>query len=1167
MDYQKTKIFILALLFGLGSSNATALPTQGTVNAGGAAISTPTANAMEIHQSTNKAIINWQSFAIDSNQSVQFFVPTSDAMTLNRVTGGNPSEILGSLNSNGQLWLINPNGVLFGQNAQVNVAGLMASTLNITDHDFMSGNYHFQQEGSQLAKVINQGHITADDQGYVAFLAPQIENSGFISARLGTVALAAGTAATVQFSGNSLLNVAVANGVEVPMYDESGNPVAAIKHSGEIHADGGYVLMTAKSVNTLLDQSINVTGIVKADSVQEKNGSIILTASGNTILDNATVSAQGIHSGEKGGSIKIMGENVALLNHTEVNASGANGGGDIRIGHDNRDPNGSMANVTVISKDVSLQAQATQSGDGGVIETSGHYLRAQSGHINTLGAQGGKNGTWLLDPYSLTISNSSDSNVSSNPFEPTTGDANLSVTTLLTALGNSDVTIQTGNDAGAGSGDITVSDAINYTGSSNRMLTLNAAGDININADISDTTAGALSLGLWTANNIGYSSVQGNINIHGAVSVAGSGGAGSAGNTNLKSAQAIQLGDINTSGYLYVTAGGAITQAANTALVVSGLANFDTGGTGDVTLDNAGNNFSTLGAYAANVVLRDTDALQLDAVTAQNLTVTAGGDLTQVASPTTGITVNGLTQLNVGTSHDITLTNADGNNNPINTINQLSIDAANNVSVSTQTALDLAQQNATSLGSLTVNTYGGAVTQSTALNVLGATTIDTTNGASAQDITLTTSGNNFNNQTLSLTGANISLTDTNSAIKIGLLRSEGTGNTILTAAGGISDSGGGIDMTRGASSGRTATFNLIAGGSGNIDLSGDNAFNNNEVIVGSSGTAPGTVTIKDGYNSLMVGTINAGALTLETTQANASIGQASGTAITATGITTVTAGSAIDLSNTGNDFNTLLINGGNNVAIVDSSAVTLGATDITGNLTLTTGGDVTQTAAVNVGGKTTLDAGTHDITLTSSGNNLSGPVSLSGHDISLTQAGGNLTLDQIIAQGDVTLLNQNGNLIFGANHPPLQSGGNVTLVANQFINNYSANNPLNITGNGRWLFYLSNYTGNTFGLLTTTNTPIWNTVYPTGITAPGNSYVFAVANPNPNPTVNNAIPTMATLSANNPEVVSQWVNKNVNSNMPKHKTFKKCITGLTGLAGEQICNEEQESIGPDSIYF
>src|SRR5665647_875001 len=227
----------LSLMLAFGS-NVYAAPTGGVVSAGSASIASGPGKTT-INQASQNVAINWQSFNIGLSEAVQFVQPNSSSVALNRVLGSDPSNILGSLTANGKVFLMNPNGILFGKGAQVNVGGLVASTLNITDSDFMAGKYNFS--GTSNAAILNQGSINADG-GYVALLGAKVSNEGVISARLGTVALAAGNAVTLDVAGDGLLNVTV----------NQGALNALVQNGGLIQDDGGQVLLSAQAAGSLL---------------------------------------------------------------------------------------------------------------------------------------------------------------------------------------------------------------------------------------------------------------------------------------------------------------------------------------------------------------------------------------------------------------------------------------------------------------------------------------------------------------------------------------------------------------------------------------------------------------------------------------------------------------------------------------------------------------------------------------------------------------------------------------------------------------------------------------------------------------------------------------------------------------------------------------------------
>lgn len=146
--HQKIKTLFRAMLCisMLWANTVWALPQNGTVAAGASTITQPDTNTMHINQTTDKSIINWQGYSINTNEKVQYFQPGSGSISLNRVTGLDPSYIYGQLSANGQVWVINPNGLLIGNGASINVGSFLGSNLNINDNDFMNGNYKFRQE-------------------------------------------------------------------------------------------------------------------------------------------------------------------------------------------------------------------------------------------------------------------------------------------------------------------------------------------------------------------------------------------------------------------------------------------------------------------------------------------------------------------------------------------------------------------------------------------------------------------------------------------------------------------------------------------------------------------------------------------------------------------------------------------------------------------------------------------------------------------------------------------------------------------------------------------------------------------------------------------------------------------------------------------------------------
>jgi filamentous hemagglutinin family protein len=329
------------------------LPTGGQVSSGQASIAS-SGNVVTVTQGTEQAAINWQSFSIGSSAAVNFQQPNASAVILNRVVGGEQSVIEGALNANGQVFLLNASGVLFGKGASVNTAGLVASTLGISDADFMAGNRTFTASGSR-ASVINLGTISAADGGYVALLGNQVSNQGVITARLGTVALAAGDRISLDFNGNSLLGVAV----------DRGSLAALVENRDAIVADGGLVVLTAKGLDAVLAGAVNNTGEIRARTIDHRGGRILLLGD----MQSATVDVGGsldasAPDGGNGGFIETSAAHVKIgddAHITTVAPQGVTGTWlvdpvDFTIAATGGDITGSALSAQLATTDISLSS-------------------------------------------------------------------------------------------------------------------------------------------------------------------------------------------------------------------------------------------------------------------------------------------------------------------------------------------------------------------------------------------------------------------------------------------------------------------------------------------------------------------------------------------------------------------------------------------------------------------------------------------------------------------------------------------------------------------------------------------------------------------------------------------------------------------------------------------
>ncbi len=500
-----TLAFSLSLI--LGSQLANANPVGGQVVQGSATFTSPSSNILNVTNSNN-TVINWQSFNIGTGQTTNFIQPSSASSVLNRVVTNSPSQLLGNLNSNGRVFLINQHGILVGEGAQVNTAGFFASTLNITDNDYLNGRLKF--EGDSSAGINNQGYIHAGDNGNIVLIAPNIENGGVIEVENGNVILAAGQSITI----SSLENPSI-------QFEVTGNE-NTVTNLGEILVDQGSA--------SLFAGTLQHSGVIRAGGlVQNADGSISLVAKGSNQV-SGVVDA----SGNEGGYIEVLGDTVTLENGAEINASGASAGGEILIGGDQQGLNPDIQNArsTTVSAGATVNADATDNGNGGkviifaeddvhvhgLVTAKGGSTGGNGGFIETSGlksleitsvpdasAVNGVSGEWLIDPDNITISSGTDNLiVGTSDFTTLGNGAVLSFSTIETALNaGTNVTISTGT---AGSsltelGDINILSSITTTSLTNVSLTLNAHNDIIFNAtsagtdiNISATGSGALNL-------------------------------------------------------------------------------------------------------------------------------------------------------------------------------------------------------------------------------------------------------------------------------------------------------------------------------------------------------------------------------------------------------------------------------------------------------------------------------------------------------------------------------------------------------------------------------------------------------------------------------------------------------------------------------------------------
>jgi filamentous hemagglutinin family protein len=544
------------------------------------------------------AIINWQSFSIMPGELTRFIQQNSASSVLNRITGQDPSQIMGALQSNGKVFLINPNGILFGAGAQVNVNGLVASSLNLSNADFLAGKLHFSSAGKP-GDVSNHGAITTPSGGQVYLIAPNVTNDGIITSPGGDVMLAAGQSVELADSNDPDVRVVVS---------APGNQALNV---GKVVAESGRVGIYGALVNQL--------GLVSANSaVAGTNGKVVFKASGDAMLGEGSVTtATGTGTG---GEVQVLGNRVGVTADAVIDASGQTGGGTVLIGGDIHGTNASMQNaaLTYVGPMAQIKADALQSGAGGKVIVWSDQQTQMYGHISARGGeQGGAGGfvetssqglldfqglvdvrapqgtvgTLLLDPSDITI-DSGPSTVDvtlpgSTPFTITAlnSTSTLSVTDLQNELGLGNVTIATSSGATAPLGG-TISVAAPISWSNANSLTLAADRSVIIDAPV---TAAAGTLVLTAAGGDITQAV--NASVPATISVASLAASAPAGAVTLTEPTnnvSGAIAGVGLQGFAFVNAG-AIT--VGTAGSVSGI----TSGNGTVSLSAASGNITQVG--------------------------------------------------------------------------------------------------------------------------------------------------------------------------------------------------------------------------------------------------------------------------------------------------------------------------------------------------------------------------------------------------------------------------------------------------------------------------------------------------------------------------------------------------------------------------------------------
>ena len=569
---------------------------------------------------------------------MRFNQPSSTAIAVNRILDQKPSEVYGRIDANGRVVLFNSNGMLFGPGSQINVGSLLATSLDVVSLDESTGRLSLAAAGAP-GSITNNGSITAAPGGSVSLVGGAVTNNGLIVAERGSVNLAAGRSATLDFYGGGLLRFES----DSALTENASGAAAAVQNTGQVFADGGQVLLTTSAARNVFDRAVNNDGVVRANRIDNSGGSIRLVGAEGTVVSSGVLDASGTGAGT-GGSVEVLGENVGLFGNAVVDVSGNNGGGVALIGGDYQGANADIVNarhtivgpgaqvradsrvagdggriifwaddVTQFYGDVSARGGAT-SGNGGFTEVSSHGVLDFNGSVN-LGASAGVGGHLLLDPTNIVIDGGAGTVSDDVDFADAPADASISAASIVNFLTtDSSLTLQATDN-------ISVNASISAGGApAGRNLTLQAGENINIDPGITITTSGNILLRANDSSAPGGESGNGTVNFESNTSAVTSTG----GSVTIRGA-GLQAGNVNGGVIVIESDTGTLTQLAGTTVTGTSLTARGT----TVNLNTAVGTLTTGNATTGSLTINNTGALAVtSAAAATSVTLTSSGNLT-----------------------------------------------------------------------------------------------------------------------------------------------------------------------------------------------------------------------------------------------------------------------------------------------------------------------------------------------------------------------------------------------------------------------------------------------------------------------------------------------------------------------------------------------------------
>ncbi|MEA3108683.1 MAG: trimeric autotransporter adhesin, partial [Gammaproteobacteria bacterium] len=1063
---------------------ATTLPTGGKVVAGGASITATTARdtaVLNIDQTTQRAVIDWNTFNLGADAQVNFVQPNANSATLNRVLDSNPSQIFGKITATGQVFLTNPNGVYFGKTASVDVGSLAATTSGIDNAGFMAANVTLTRKGA-TGSVVNEGELRAAVGGYIALLAPTVRNSGVIIAHMGTVAMAAGDSVTLHIDGNHLADIAA----------QPSAIAALIENKSAVIAPGGIIILSAQALDRLQGGVVKNSGTLEATGMSTAGGRILLQATrieqtaggsidasggGSVQIDArqdialaglvSAAAAPGAGAGaDHGGSIALAAGHSVTLQDAVIDASGGAGGGriDIQGGH------GTAAQAdapTVALRGGSQLRASSLAGHGGSVTlTADRVGLFDSSAIDASGATGGGNvfvgggfhgkDPSITDARQVVVALGVDIDASATA-------AGIGGNVAVWSDGQTSFAGRIAAHGGAVSGaggfvEVSSHGNLNFLGTVAADAPHGAAGTLLLDPlNIIVATGGGASLTAGTLAFATNSSTDSTIDPGTITALSNAGttvvlqanndltinssivttGAGTGGSLTFQAGRsiAINAGVTSNNGNIFFTANDSGATTDRTA----GVATFVNNGAIDAGSGNVSITMGTNSQYAATA-----GTISSGKVTAKNFSITQGGATTDAAAGAID-----LGQTTVASNLTITSASATNVTNSLGTANtggsvvvggsaSISVGAgdvtitgnqtdfniigltAGNVALNDTNAVRFAATNVS--GSLTETTQG-PIASTGAVQVGGLATLTANNGGYGLGdpyIDLSNAANHF--------GGGLALSVPS------------TGATFTGGYATIADSGA-LTLN---SSNTVKSLTIQAGGAVSLGAAGSTVAGTSISVTTTTGAI--TSTLMTAGTSVSLSTTAGGAVTTGTTTATAGAVTLAtsgvGGAMTTTG--TTTAGTTVSLTTSSGDISTATMaattgsvtltttagavttgtTNAVNLSIAGTGAVGLGTSTLTGNLSVTTNAAIINLGPLAVSNQATLTAG-------------------AANDVTLDNVNNDFNMMEIVSAHNVAVIDKNAfSFGGGASHLygslGVTAGGDISQQGQSYVDGYSA---------------------------------------------------------------------------------------------------------------------------------